>query len=175
MGSKKERHLDFEVDKLTNSILNRISGDSFQTEVSLLAKAELKHITKKAGWNFNWREEYKDMAKEVYKLTIENNPDIIQGLVSITIKTDHIFMNLLESAPYNMGKDKLYEGVAGNMVAFACKVSLQRGGEGFVAFDSKTNLIEHYIKTLGAEHIGGHRMVIDSLAAEALMNKYFKI
>jgi len=32
--------LDFEIDKLTDSILNTISGDSFWTEVSLLTKSD---------------------------------------------------------------------------------------------------------------------------------------
>ena len=52
-------------------------------------------------------------------------------------------MNLLESAPFNVGKKKLYEGVSGNLVAFACKLSFQKGFEGYVAFTSKTNLIKH--------------------------------
>lgn len=30
--------LDFEIDRLTNSIINTISGDSFQTEISRLTK-----------------------------------------------------------------------------------------------------------------------------------------
>jgi hypothetical protein len=34
MKKVKEIHLDFVVDKLTNSIQNTISGDSFQTEVA---------------------------------------------------------------------------------------------------------------------------------------------
>lgn len=38
--------LDFEIDRLTDSKLNTISGDSFQTEVSLLKKSDLKTITK---------------------------------------------------------------------------------------------------------------------------------
>jgi hypothetical protein len=33
--------------------MNIISGDSFQTEVSLLTKNDLKIVTKKNGWNFN--------------------------------------------------------------------------------------------------------------------------
>jgi hypothetical protein len=35
---------------------------------------------------------------------------------------DHVFMHLVESAPFNKGKTKLYSGVPGNLVAFACKV-----------------------------------------------------
>lgn len=46
MKKQNEIGLDFEVDKLTNSIENVITGDSFTTEVSLLLKDELKFITK---------------------------------------------------------------------------------------------------------------------------------
>jgi len=43
----KTSALDFEIDRLTNSIQNTISGDSFPTEVSLLTRADLKQITRK--------------------------------------------------------------------------------------------------------------------------------
>ena len=83
-------------------------------------------------------------------------------------------MYLLESAPFNIGKEKIYEGIPVNLVAFACKLSFQRGGEGFVAFESKTKLIDHYINSLGAYHFGGQLMVIDTIGAKRLMDKYFK-
>jgi hypothetical protein len=166
--------LDFIIDILTNSIQNTISGDSFPTEVSMLAKADLKQITKKNGWSFNWKIEFDNNVKEVYKLTISNNPNIIQGLLSLTIETDHVFMDLVESAPFNIGKNKLYEGVAGNLVAYACKVSFQKGFDGFVAFDAKTKLIKHYEKTLGAYTLGGQRMIIPTKPAQILIDKYFK-
>lgn len=166
--------LDFEIDKLTDSIINRISGDSFRTEVSLMTRKDLKAISKTKGWSFDWKYEFDQPEREVYKLTIAENPSIIQGLMSLTVKSDHVYMYLLESAPFNVGKSKLYEGVPGNLVAFACKLSFQRGGEGFVAFESKTKLIDHYVKTLGAFHFGGHLMVIDTLAAKRLVDRYFK-
>lgn len=83
-------------------------------------------------------------------------------------------MHLVESAPFNKGKPKVYAGVPGNLVAFACRLSFQRGFEGNVSFVSKTQLIEHYMKTLGAMHFGGHIMIIDTSAALRLINKYFK-
>jgi hypothetical protein len=166
--------LDFIIDRLTNSIQNTISGDSFQTEISLFTKADAKIITKKNGWQFNWKTELADNSREVYKLTIVNNPGIIQGLISLTINPDHILMTLVESAPFNIGKNKLYEGVAGNLVAYACKLSFQYGFDGFVSFTAKTKLIEHYEKTLGAYHFGGHRMIIPTASAAILVNKYFK-
>ncbi len=174
LKNKKSRELDFEIDSLTNSIRNIISGDSFQTEVIRLLAIDLKTITKKNGWTFNWKAESKENRKEVYKLTIVNNPHIIQGLISFTINGDHIYMDLLESAPFNRGKNKVYEGVAGNLVAYACKVSFQKGFEGYVSFTSKTILIEHYIKTLNAIPVGGQLMVINTLAANILVDKYFK-
>lgn len=166
--------LDFEIDKLTDSILNRISGDSFRTDISLVTKHDLKIITKSRGWSFDWKYEFNKLDREVYKLTIIDNPDVLQGLVSLTVNPDHVYMFLLESAPFNIGKSKLYEGVPGNLVAFACKLSFQRGGEGFVSFESKTKLIDHYVKSLGAYHFGGHLMVIDTIAARRLVDKYFK-
>jgi len=83
-------------------------------------------------------------------------------------------MDLLESAPFNIGHNKLYEGVAGNLVAYACKVSFQKGFDGFVAFTAKTQLIKHYEKTLGAFHFKNQRMIIDTIAAKVLVEKYFK-
>lgn len=135
---------------------------------------DLKGATKKKGWNFDWKSEFNDLQKEVYKLTIINNSTIIQGLLSLTIEQDHIYMNLLESSPFNIGKNKLYEGVAGNLVAFACKVSFQKGYDGFVAFTAKTNLIKHYEESLGAFHFKNQRMIIETEASKNLVKKYFK-
>ena len=174
MKKSKIIALDFVIDALTNSIQNTISGDSFETEISHLTIRDLREITKKNGWSFNWRIELADNLKEVYKLTIIKNPNIIQGLLSLTIENDHIFMNLVESAPFNIGKNKLYEGVPGNLVAFACKISFQKGNDGFVAFDAKTKLIRHYEKTLGAYHFREQRMIIPTQSAQLLIDKYFK-
>lgn len=59
MRRKAEKGLDFHVDKLTNSIENVVTGDSFQTEISVIADKNLKSVTKKNGWLFNWRNEFK--------------------------------------------------------------------------------------------------------------------
>jgi len=170
---RKETGLDFEVDKLTNSIENIKSGDSFPTEISLLTKVELKNLTKKNGWLFDWKFEFKQPERDVYKLTIVNNQTVIQGLISLEVKADHVYMHLIESAPFNKGKAKVYAGVPGNLVAFACKLSFQRGHEGNVSFYSKTQLIQHYIASLDAMHVGGRIMIIDTTAALKLINKYF--
>ena len=83
-------------------------------------------------------------------------------------------MHLVESAPFNKGKTRMYSGVAGNLVAFACKLSFQRGHGGNVSFLSKTQLVEHYEKSLGAFHFGGRVMIIETESALKLINKYFQ-
>lgn len=141
MTKSKNTGLDFVVDKLTNSIENIVTGDSFPTEVSVITRDDLKFAIKKNGWIFNWLTEFKKPEREIYKLTIVNNPNVIQGLLSVQVKSDHVYMHLIESAPFNKGKTKVYAGVPGNLVAFACKLSFQRGHDGNLAFIAKTQLI----------------------------------
>ncbi|WP_375580497.1 hypothetical protein ABWH96_05540 [Marivirga tractuosa] len=169
----KEKGIDIEIDKLTRSIENSVTGDSFPTDITLISTNDLKNITKKNGWLFDWKAEFSQKQREIYKLTIVNNPSIIQGLVSLEMKEDHVFLHLIENAPFNKGKDKMYLGVAGNLVAFTCKVSFQRGHEGNISFISKTQLINHYVKTLGALHFGGRVMIIETKTAIKLINRYF--
>lgn len=172
MKKRRITHLDVVIDKLTNSIENVQTGDSFKTEVSLATTAETKDITKKNGSVFDWKSELKAPEKEVYKLTISGSYNI-QGLISITFRDDHVFMHLIESAPFNKGRTKAYFGVPGNLVAFACRVSFQRGGGGYLSFNSKTQLIDHYIESLGAVHFGGTLMVITPNISLRLIDKYF--
>ena len=173
MKKQKQTGLDFVVDKLTNSIENVVTGDSFPTDITLISSADLKTVTKKSGWAFDWKAELKQPERDVYKLTIVNNQIVIQGLISLEVKSDHVYMHLVESAPFNKGKTKIYAGVPGNLVAFACKLSFQRGHEGNISFFSKTQLVQHYIDTLGALHFGGRVMIIETNSALKLINKYF--
>jgi hypothetical protein len=64
--------------------------------------------------------------------------------------------------------------VAGNLIAFACKLSFERDYAGVVSFIAKTQLIEHYQQTLGAKIFAGNRMFIDTSEALTLVTKYFK-
>ena len=104
MSLRSKYQVGIEIDKLTNSIVNTISGDSFPTDVIPLSAADLNNITKKKGWIFNWKNEYKIADRQVFKLTIQNNQDIIQGLLSISDYNDHFYLHLIESSPFNLGK-----------------------------------------------------------------------
>lgn len=166
----RKQHINIEIDKLTNSIVNVVSGEVFETEFSKVTSKEIK----RKDWLFDWHKELKNKENEVYKMTTLENKNIIQGLVSIEKKEDFIFVSLVENASFNRGKNKIYEGVGGNLFAFACKMSMDMGFDGYVSFIAKTSLIEHYNKTLGATRAIGQRMVIIKQDSEVLINRYFK-
>jgi hypothetical protein len=172
VGKKKPILVDIEIDKLTKSIENSISGDVFDTDIFQLFAPDSKHL-KKADWQFKWQEQIKLNDRDIYKLVIKDNPKVIQGLISLSDRGDHIYMHLIESAKFNKGKSKIYTGVPGNLVAFACKLSFEKGYDGYIAFDAKTILIKHYQETLFATHFKGTKMLIETPAANRLINQYF--
>ncbi|WP_431209301.1 hypothetical protein ACQ86N_24260 [Puia sp. P3] len=49
-----KKHLE-----LLDSVENLITGDRFRTEVTRLRAEDLKTITKKSGWTFDWKKKPK--------------------------------------------------------------------------------------------------------------------
>jgi hypothetical protein len=166
-------YININIDKLTHSIENAVTGESFPTEILPLTKPDLEHLTKKNGWKFNWKKEYLQPDRNIFKLTVAGELAVIHGLVSYTVKAGYVEMYLIENAPSNFGKNKKYSGVAGNLVAYVCKRSFELGFGGVVSFIAKTVLIDHYAKTLGAVSIGGQRMTIWEKQAQKLVDMYF--
>ena len=161
--------IDIEIDKLTNSIEDAQTREA----ISTIIKPFLSENFKSIDWEFDWLQEYNKPIKKVSQLNTFNN-DIIQGLISLEDKKDHVFMHLIENAKHNKGKKRQYLGVAGNLVAFACKCSFECGYDGFISFISKTALKQHYQETLGAKVLFGDTMVIETTEAMLLVEKYFK-
>ena len=168
----QEMRLEFEIDKLTRSIEDAVTGDILSTDIFPFEKNDLSQITKKMGWKFNWKKEFSGADKQVFKLVVVQQPSVIQGLVCLSDMPDHVFMPLIETAPHKFGKTKKYVGVPGNLVAFVCKRSFELGFDGYVAFIPKTKLIAHYEKTLGAV-LFGNRMFIQTQAAINLIGQYY--
>lgn len=159
------------IDKLTNSIENVKSGESFRTQILPFLPNDKGFI--KGKWIFDWKKESEETSRKIYKLVTIENPSVIHGLISIEDKRDLVYMHLLENAKFNKGKEKAYLGVAGNLVAYACKLSFERGYDGFISFTSKSKLIEHYKKTLGAKIFMGNVMIIDTSESFRLFKRYF--
>lgn len=86
-----------------------------------------------------------------------------------------VVMNNLEAAPWNIGQAKQYDRVAGSLLAFACRFSLEHGRshyQGFLAFESKTELIPLYQQKYGAISAGGLKMFIEPAQGEQLIQQY---
>ncbi len=169
MRNRKIVEADFIIDKLTKSIEEVSSGQNISTLILPLKLEDLLGLK----WQFDWKLELEIESHFVYKLVAENNPNLIQGLICLERKPDHIYIHLLESSSFNKGSQKQFLGVAGNLVAYACKQSFQFGNDGNVSFIAKEQLINHYERSIGAFHFGNRRMIINTNAAKILVNQYF--
>lgn len=168
-------HLNLVIDGLTDSIRQIDNLENHETGIFLATKSDVKTATKTNGWHFSWFGEFRQADRFIYKLIITDQPDVLQGLISISDMEGYVYVHLAESAPINLGLQKKHEGVGGNLFAYACKRSWDNGNEGFVAFQSKTDLISHYQKVLGAVHIEGQNMIIYPKEALFLIKHYFKV
>lgn len=173
INKRGESALDVAIDKFTPCLENAKTGEILETSYSLVSESELKKLK---GWNFNWLAD--DLKNtDIYKLQIKGDSKI-QGLVALTkFERDRaIYVNIAESAPHNLGLDKLYNGVGGHLFAIAAQTSKDLGYGGFVFMDAKNvELVKHYHNTLGAQLLGiphQYRMFIDEIAAERLLNIY---
>ena len=86
--------LAFEIDKITESIENAETSETLNTLVLPVTKDDLKEATKKNGWLFDWKQELFEPGHQVYKLVTEQEPQTIQGLVSLEKLGDHVYMHL---------------------------------------------------------------------------------
>jgi hypothetical protein len=160
--------IDIQIDALTNSIRRRENGEVFETQIVAITEP----LPSLQGWQFDWHQEFR--KQPIYQLTTVDDTTTIQGLISLEKQRGYVFVNLVENAPFNIGHNGIFEGVGGNLFAFACKISFDLGFEGFVCFDAKSSLIKHYEKTLFAKRISYQRMIIDTAGAKKLVTAYFK-
>ncbi|MDE6600594.1 MAG: hypothetical protein K2K90_00235 [Lachnospiraceae bacterium] len=83
-------------------------------------------------------------------------------------------VDIVETAPHNYSHTGKYEGVGAHLFAIACQVSFDAGYDGFVAFTSKSDLVEYYKEKLNAGVFRDRRMYIDEEAAQILLDKYMR-
>jgi hypothetical protein len=175
MSDDSVYHLNIVIDGLTNSIRQIDGGKNFETEIITARIQDIRLVVKKEGWHFSWKTEFNRDDRTVYKLVCVDEPNIIQGMISLSDMEGFVYVHLAESAPINFGPNKKHEGVGGNLFAYACKRSWDAGNEGFVSFQAKTKLITHYENVLGAIHNGGNNMIIYPQEALFLIRQYFKV
>ena len=157
-----------------------IEAETEQERPAKISKVVRKELPlKKDGWKFNWKSLFKTEGADFYKISLVETPHNIEGMLMITIFNEEmVFMNNIEIAPHNIGSQGLYKNVAGCLIAYACKESFERGignYNGFLSFESKTELIELYHRKYGAQLAMGHKMFIDPQVGKMLIKKYLNI
>jgi hypothetical protein len=111
MSDRTIYHLGIVIDHLTNSIRDTITGENFDTQVLEVTKADLKEVTKKSKWHFNWNAEFKQLDRIIYKLVIIDKPGAIQGLVSVSDMGDHYYLHLAEARQLILEKVNAMKGL----------------------------------------------------------------
>lgn len=88
-----------------------------------------------------------------------------------------LYLNNIEVASHNLGLKGKYENVAGCLIAYACLKSFELGKnayEGYLTFESKTELISLYQNRYRATLAMGQRMFIEPEMGLKLIDKYLK-
>jgi len=80
------------------------------------------------------------------------------------------FMYLIEVIPAYRGTN-----VAGELLAFIGRDSLERGFDGFVVWESKTVYYQYYIDKYGAKPITNRRLYFDEEATRRLIRVYLEV
>jgi len=124
-----------------------VSGETINVVILPVAMQDYNLITKKRFW-FNWKEE---KHHEVFKLQIKKTEEML-GLMSLEdIKEEsRVEVRLLAVSSENRGKNKKYEQIIGNLIAFTCRYALRQYGElACISLIPKTELTQHYIEKYG--------------------------
>jgi len=80
-------------------------------------------------------------------------------------------IRLLELSRENRGDFKVYDRLAGCLIAFACKLSFKEGFNGFVSLIPKTVLISHYMRKCFFSPMGA-QLYVDGEISITLITDY---
>lgn len=136
------------------------------------AEAEDFRLLVKKRFSFTWKT-FKNTTT-VYKLQIEGEDSIlgVMGLIDWPGEK-RIEIKLLASSVENIGKEKIYEGIAGCLIAFACRSAVAKyGTDACVSLVPKTELIKHYMQKYHMQH-AGWQLYLEGNELNKLLKEYF--
>ena len=125
-NNRKENCVDIVIDALTDCLEERHSGKVVDTYYKIVDR-DLKPVDSK-GWKFKWDKTQK-AGFVVFELFVKGEP-AVQGRVSCRIDGGVADLDIVESAPHNVGHTGIYKGVGGHLFAIACKYSVDNGYHG---------------------------------------------
>lgn len=124
-------------------VVEVLTGKFHLVEILPVENTDYKSLTK-TKYFFNWKEE---KTEEIYKLVIKGQKDIL-GLISIEriIPEWRIHIRLLSVSKENSGNGKIYDNIAGNLIAHVSKIAVAEFGElACVSLKPKNSIAQHYM------------------------------
>lgn len=151
-------------------ITDLFSGEKRKIIITLVTDDEVALLTRKRYF-FDWRK-LKTKAV-IYKLQAVGDDEILGVLALIEYDAElRIEIKLLAVAKENVGSTKRYAGIAGCLIAFACRRSvLKYGAFACVSLVPKTNLVKHYIQEYNMKH-AGWQLFLDGIELQQILRKY---
>jgi hypothetical protein len=96
------------------------------------------------------------------------------GLVDVP-EDNRIEIRLLANAKENKGRNKLYDRVAGCLIAFACNRAAEKyEDDACVSLVPKTNLVKHYMNKYHMVH-KGRQLCLEDETLNYILEKYFYV
>jgi hypothetical protein len=118
-------------------------GIKHKVEIIPIEETDYKHLNKNRYF-FDWKTE---QEYEVYKLRIVGYNEIL-GLVSLERIPNEwrIHIRLLTVSKENKGKEKQYENIVGNLIAYVAKIAVSEYAEfACISLRPKSRIAQHYI------------------------------
>lgn len=161
-------------------IVEQKSREEFEVEIIRITSTSNIPLVKD-GWQFNWKNEYKDKSCEIYALRqIGKSGRDVEAMLTVqwmnedNPKHKHILLKTLEVAPHNFRSNGKYDRPAGCLIAFTCKKSFEvdNAYQGFVMIHTKTDTIGVYANKYGAILTNFPYMMIESTTSRDLIDEY---
>jgi hypothetical protein len=158
-------------------ITHAASGEEREVAIDPVGESDFKKLTKKRYF-FDWRQEA--TTAKLFKLHLSGDDDI-KGIMAVI---DHpsearIEIRLLAESRENVvlknekvKKNKEYERIAGNMIAFAVRMAVKAYGEkACVSLKPKSEIKHHYMNEYGMQD-AGLQVYLELTSLINILNKY---
>jgi hypothetical protein len=138
------------------------------------------------GWRFNFHKHARKKDCRTFVLVCDDTPDVIEGCLIFEMRNGiEPYMGYIEVAPHNRGTGRVFENVAGCLIAASCQLSYKYGEghyKGWLTFDvmehrkeDEIKLMAVYCQKYGALRWGENTMLISPETGLKLISKYLTI
>jgi hypothetical protein len=151
-------------------IIDTTNGQKKPVVIRQAEKKDFRVLTEKRYF-FAWKKAKKTAV--IYKLHKKEEEAILGAMALIDVPGDkRTEIALLASSIDNKGKNKMYDRIAGCLIAFAGLLSVDTYGEdACVSLTPKTELIAHYMRKYYM-HYGGRQLYLEGPTLRELIKEY---